>query len=402
MIDLPKHKLCETILEAVIDEFFEKQDSFIFNNLREAKGFQYRSYREALKIRKKVKNCIFPGCSCPSIPKSHTIQKACLLNISESNHLLTPDTKEGKTIIASIGINEASTFPGFCQSHEEIFKEFEKSKKFDSDKSYQLQIFRTICREIIVNEAQIDGLNKTKDNYIHYRNFQVAKRFKEISGPFLSSSLKSISIECDNWRLIAIEKKINELYKHTKHLKKLYRKLNSDIKSKKISRFYIAPLELEWAIPIALAGMTGLTISHSNKNSEFFLFINVIPFENKTLIILGGESKYKNIILRHRESFSNPLESLNIIERWMAYGSDHWFIKPSIWEKIPIERQQIIIKEISKTDKCIFDPFPKSIFDDLRKKFISLAKSEAVFYDEYRDFILNEERKLDSNCGDLD
>ena len=78
----------------------------------------------------------------------------------------------------------------------------------------------------------------------------------------------------------------------------------------------------------------------------------------------------------------------------MVYGSDHWFIRPSVWDKIPNERQKLILKGISKEDKCIFDDLSLSIFDDLRKELITLAKSNTEFYQENRDFVLNEERKL--------
>lgn len=207
MFDSPKHISYGLILDKVLYEFTQKQDEFVFSNLREAKGYQHRGYREILNLQKKVRNCIFPGCKNSCIPKSHTIQRASLQLISESQHLLTPGSKEGKTIITSVGINEASTFPGFCQTHEEIFKEFEKNISFDSNGSYQLQIYRTLCREIIVKESQIDGLQKAKDNYIRYRNLQFTNRFKELSGPILSSGLQRLNIESENWRLSAIDRK---------------------------------------------------------------------------------------------------------------------------------------------------------------------------------------------------
>ena len=394
MFDLPKYKLYELILDKVIDEFAEQQDKFVFKNIQEAKGYQFRSFRESQNLQKKIRKCIFPGCTSLCIKKSHTIQRACLQTISESQHLLTPGTKEGETIIVPIGINEASTFPGFCQVHEEVFKEFEKSKKFDTDKSFYLQILRTICREIVIMESQISGFQRTKTNYIQYRNLQLTRRFKELSGLILSPALKSINVECENSRLKAIENKISEISSRLKQLKKLYRKLYSDINSTRSSKFCIEPIEFDWVMPVALAGMTGLTIKRSKSCHNIILFMNIIPFENKTLVILGGESKNKGLIQKYKETFCNPLAAINIIERWMVYGSDHWFIRPSVWDKIPNERQKLILEGISKEDKCIFDDLSLSIFDDLRKDLINLAKSNTEFYQENRDFVRNEERKL--------
>lgn len=243
-------------------------------------------------------------------------------------------------------------------------------------------------------ESQIWGFQRTKTNYIQFRNSQLTRRFKELSGPIISPALESINIECENWRLKAIEKKINEYTNQLKQLKKLSRKLYSDIKSLKSSKFCIAPIEFDWVVPVALAGMTGLTIKRSKRLQDLILFMNVIPFENKTLVILGGESKYKDLILKYQKSFCNPLAAINIIERWMVYGPDNWFITPSVWNKIPKERQQLILEGISKEDNCIFDDLSLSIFDDLRKQLISLAKSDVDFFQENMDYVFNEEKKL--------
>ena len=54
----------------------------------------------------------------------------------------------------SIGINEASTFPGYCLEHENLFSEFENIKDFKTGEHMGLQLYRTVCREIVINEYQ--------------------------------------------------------------------------------------------------------------------------------------------------------------------------------------------------------------------------------------------------------
>lgn len=394
MCEISKYKIIETIFDTVFNEFLEKQDKFVFSNIGESKGYRYRGYREACDLRKKVRKCIFPGCSNFCIPKSHTIQKASLEKISELQHLLCPESKEGKIIISSIGINEASTFPGFCQVHENIFKVFEHDNNICTTKDFQLQMFRTICREIVSVQSTIDGLKRALDNYINFRNLQFEKRTKELLGSTLSDCLQRVNINCDNWRIKLGNKKIENYSSHLQYLRKQYKRVYDDIKNETYSKFYISPIELHWVIPVALAGIGKFSMKLHKKYRNVFVFINVIPFDNKTLVIIGGDSRDEKYIERYSSLFYNPLNALNVIERWMVYGSDHWFIKPSIWNSLPDERKNRIIEAISKTDRNIGSDFSISIFDDLRKQFVNIAKQELDYYAENEIFVLNEENKL--------
>lgn len=54
--------------------------------------------------------------------------------------------------IERMGINTASSFPGFCSDHESIFHTFENTKEIHKDKDIRLQLFRTICRELQVKK----------------------------------------------------------------------------------------------------------------------------------------------------------------------------------------------------------------------------------------------------------
>jgi hypothetical protein len=47
-----------------------------------------------------------------------------------------------------IGVGEASTFPGFCETHEQLLSAFESARKIADGHQTVLQAFRTLCREI--------------------------------------------------------------------------------------------------------------------------------------------------------------------------------------------------------------------------------------------------------------
>lgn len=63
---------------------------------------------------------MYPGCKKVTINKSHTIQEnGPLSQIAESHDVLTPVFYKGKLDLRIEKIANASTFPGFCDEHEE-------------------------------------------------------------------------------------------------------------------------------------------------------------------------------------------------------------------------------------------------------------------------------------------
>jgi len=130
------------------------------------KGLFHKSWHELGKAMRRTRTCMYPDCTEQGIPRSHTIQKAGPLRfIAEDSHVVTPDfasSTEGYSM-TRVGINDASTFPGFCKKHEAIFSEFESKGKIESERSIALQVFRTICREIAVKQIQSDQIRKVRE-----------------------------------------------------------------------------------------------------------------------------------------------------------------------------------------------------------------------------------------------
>ncbi len=120
---LPKE--IELAIEKAIDEFVEDEE-VILRDENETRKYKYKGIF-SLKNWNKTQICIIKGCKNKSIAKSHTIQKsASIMAISENGHLLTPsfDDKIGKIILKPIGVNEASTFPSYCDQHEKHLQRF--------------------------------------------------------------------------------------------------------------------------------------------------------------------------------------------------------------------------------------------------------------------------------------
>jgi hypothetical protein len=60
----------------------------------------------------------------------------------------------------------------------------------------------------------------------------------------------------------------------------------------------------------------------------------------------------------------------------MVNGSDHWFLKPSIWNKIPAARQERILEDIMEVSN-IATPYALSLFDSLREEMIAIPDVES-------------------------
>lgn len=299
------------LVNQAIDEYFEEKDRFVFRNTGESKGFQYRTIASAKSIEKEIKKCIYPGCKNLSIRRSHTVQRASLEIISDNQHLLCPAVKEGNLIMKSIGINEASTFPGFCQSHENVFKEFEQYKEFTTFKDFQLQLFRTICREIVFMQSKITGYEMIKDEYISFRNTQLSKRIEELIGSREAISIKNLNIKCDDWGIRKVNSELKRLSVLLNFLKRQYRRIFSDIKQNTEKKFSIYTVELDWIIPLVLAGIVNFNVGFKNTSHNIYMFVNVIPLENKTLVLIGGDKREDEYISAYVDMLHNPLQVLN-------------------------------------------------------------------------------------------
>lgn len=105
------------------------------------------------------------------IINAHSIQKSGVLElISRDGHIYQIDKdplslyKSGTIQPNLVGINKASTFTGFCASHDKsIFSEIE-DKSFDlkSNHHYFLLCYRALCRELFSKNAQNDHTDYTK------------------------------------------------------------------------------------------------------------------------------------------------------------------------------------------------------------------------------------------------
>ena len=105
-----------------------------------------------------------PDTCSPIIINAHTIQRrGGLAAISENGHVISPKLgfrdiakNDGKLIPRRHGIKDASTFPGFCATHDEqLFQPIEKSPMVLSQQAAFLLSFRAICYEKLTKDGAL-------------------------------------------------------------------------------------------------------------------------------------------------------------------------------------------------------------------------------------------------------
>lgn len=370
-----KTKQLGDIFDQVVAKF-EENLYIIFSSESERKRILFKNVREKDKTWCSSKDCIVHGCGKPSIIRSHTIQKAGSLEIiAEQGHVLTPAVgrSNGRLGMILVGINEASTFPGFCHKHEMIFKDFENRKNLSHAIDFALQIYRTVCREVVVKRHAIEYNSMILKHYLDFRN----TKFFEL----MMSEAKKRGLDLDKVKLVdlnfrgldyretVIKANIKKMKKHLREFEKEFYNPYVKIMQNKNTRYMFAweAIELDFMIPVCLAGVGNFGFRGKNGQRNIHAVLQVLPFNDKTFVMIVVPIKYEKYLGWYANKFlSSDLDIVGAIESWMIHGSDHWFIKPSIWNKINTHTQQKILEDIWDTKKNIGDIYGHSIFSDLK------------------------------------
>lgn len=120
------------------------------------------------------KMCLYPltrESKCKQIIRAHTIQRRGVLGriTSPDNHVLSfypPKMDEfNKPTLHRVGWNKASTFLGFCASHDkELFSNLEDSPFTGTDRQCFLIGYRALCHELYKKSTSLDAGSYLKDS----------------------------------------------------------------------------------------------------------------------------------------------------------------------------------------------------------------------------------------------
>ncbi len=399
----PQHlKIISDVIDQVMDEY-AKNNKIIFASEAERAKNHFGSIHRELKNWKKSKQCMVPKCTKQSIKKSHTIPKGMSLGqISENGHLLTPkfDQQIGEMVVNSVGVSLASTFPGFCSEHEQLFKEFETQNNIETEAHVYLQTYRAACREFFRTKFLLEQNNWLLSHYSKLRDSNLMEIIKKraIDNGFPDAA-KFISFSMENDPLIEfMNGKLKGVQRLSTHIQnRLLPGLEKAVFEGNKDDIFIKAISIDILIPVALSSCAAFYINDYGEERPVTLIMNVVPSNGRSLIISCGDVLDADFIEYYINSWCiNVFQLLSMVESWMVNGTDQWYIKPSVWEVIGDIRKKTILNDIFECKQNIGQEYVFSIFDEIRKEMLATLKEKEEPTDDaqYWQFVKEQRAKI--------
>ncbi|PLY09186.1 MAG: hypothetical protein C0626_09265 [Arcobacter sp.] len=357
-------------------------------------------------------SCYYPECQNIAINAHAISNKISLQSISENQHLKCFLPKQNsqytkKPYFDNIGINEATASYIFCKKHDDIFEKLDTKGIFTVE-DIILQTFRSLA--ILLNNEK----NALLSTY-NYKNWNKPEliSIEEVKIYLQRKGYDSLIEHLNNDEiLIAIKKKIIfEVSEHTDSeiitidnlLKYLEYKLlpqsnNNQLKDNILNTLTTENMEYtllyyitDFQMPVAINSLNKLIIKEKKVN----YYITVIPFENKTVIIIlipNELLEFQEIVNKINNFFTTKLTILNFIEAIMA-SHDDWYVQPSIIDNLSEHKRNIFIEDcMFINERRFYNEYDLSIFDKLRTELCyelnNRNELEKVFFipkrDEYK------------------
>jgi hypothetical protein len=370
-------KVTEAINEAIdyaLDEYARDRQAIISEAERKAAVFRGRDRRLALWSRSR--GCIFRGCKRPSV-KSHSIQKnGPLLAVSRAGVVLAPqfDLTAGEVRLVERGLRQASVFPGFCETHEAMFKPFEEAKDLRDVDHIWLQTYRTICREVLRLETEVECARALVRDYSSVRNQRVLGiAAQRLGAEWLKRhdvTLKSLDFDSDP-ALGPAQEREEELQAVLAELKSEHlaeiESLLPDRLGEAVGPFAFV---IDVVLPVALSGLGTFAVIQDGRRRQVVALLGVFPnIESATTtLVMHGKAADAPVIDAYLRTVRTPLDAIEMVERWMIRGTDHWFLDPDVWQAKDPTGQHAILLEMLDFSKGITHPVDVSLFDELRAR----------------------------------
>ena len=372
----------------------------VFASEEVRKSILYGSIAKWGKAWSKSGTCMHAGCTKKSIKRSHTISLGTSIDqIAENGHVLTPKFGENGIELVSVGHKLASTFPGFCDEHELIFEEFENQKSLTEGKHFQLQVLRTICREIYTKRHGQQKIGDMLNDYRRLRDNYMQRSMGEfLQGENALTDKVKFSFSEDSTEdeiTILLKKGSEDLIE----LQALYDGIVGDLKTE-TSNIAITVMQADLQIPVCLSGLGVLNYKNEDVVKRALCCIAILPEEVETNILLATMDEHSKAASLYLSDDAFPA-AIARLESWMVYGSDHWFIRPSSWEAMSDTRKTALCDAISEL-RSLSEEVPFSILDDARSRIITEIKRalktseiDQKYHQQARDLLVREQSKLE-------
>ena len=317
--------------------------------------------------------CGYKGCGKTSVPRSHSIHRAgSLERIAEQQHVLMPATDDrGSLTLKRVGVNVASTFPGFCSEHEQLFQEFERTGEITEDRHVALQAFRTLCREIIRKRHDVEGGQRALEAYRKVRHNYFEKAILEVAPDVV---IEGTTVEGQGPEEHATSVLMGARADLAELSGELYDELFGYIAGQGAEPC-VQALKIPLEVPVSLSGLGVLRYKDATGTHRALCLLGIMPQEKATVMFMCAVPRHQAAIKLYTAKMVSGFGALNTMESWMVYGSDHWFIRPSAWEALPPGRRSAILEMVMSPDYNIGSEVPLSVLDGPRRTIIDYVNA---------------------------
>ncbi|GGD83230.1 hypothetical protein [Croceicoccus mobilis] len=244
--------------------------------------------------------CMHMGCTSTSIPRSHTISLGTSIRlIAEKGHVLTPRYGEDGIDLIDIGVRDASTFPGFCDAHEQLFSGFESQKAMTQADHFRLQIFRTICREIHSKRHQRQKAEAMLAEYWRRRDAYILQKINAAAGGPQAFDVSGLKFENDEMET----KLVNHLagiQADLPELEGLYASVLDEIQNGG-DKAAMTVINFDFQLPVCLSGFGVLNYRETAAGpvQRAMCMLAILPEEGCTKLLLAAAKEHERAIGLH-------------------------------------------------------------------------------------------------------
>jgi hypothetical protein len=320
--------------------------------------------QEVIKESKKSmgKMCLHPEADksvCNEIIKAHSIQRAKILqSIAKNQHVYSFSShigdliKQGRIEPKLIGINDASTFTGFCNMHDtETFKPIELNEIEISNEHIFLLAYRSICKEIYAKQYQsrMVPLAKEGDKGLP---LEIQKNYQQNMGHFgegVEAGLNDVRVNKKIFDKYLLTKKYDDVVYYTIEIAGVPDIVSSGQISVEVD-FAGRVLQTLEDFANYSRQLDSISFSITISNSNGLIVFSCLKHETKSIEFLKSIDKLTD----------NELP--NAIVRFAFEFFENNYISPQWWEGLPEDKREAIIKRFNAS--LGFQERPNDILKD--------------------------------------
>jgi hypothetical protein len=325
----------------------------------------FNALREDGKTWLKSRRCMSPNCTGLTVKRSHTIPRAALALLADDGHVLMPsfDIRSMRVQMRRTGLRNSSTFPGFCSEHEQHFQDFERKVGLEGVGAHLAQVFRTVCREIVILDHNLTRLDKWISRARSRVSAWGSQRMNDLLHGCSLGIVRGVEINGVG-PIAAAEEEL-------KTRKFDLRRFRQNAMDPFLAAFrtgvvggMLGQRFLPVRLPVALAGRIGFRYIPKKglTYQEVDVIVGVIPTQSGSSIFAWAPPGNEVALQLHFNSFLGGADEtkglIRMVEAWMLSGSDHWCIAPTVWGNLTSEERLSVLSAISDVEHGVTDPWP--------------------------------------------